>query len=152
MKLQIIPFRLLFSFMTIIFALSSCQKERDAQPAPSVRELLTAKTWLIDEVNENYGTPHQVYKRGAQNNEDDFSAVRQRYHADGSITYTDQFGDSGTDGFYELLDNDTRIRLGIGGGQGFSIVADHFRISANRFSYRLVNSMGYTEFVFVPVQ
>jgi hypothetical protein len=139
-------------FLASIFAVSCSKKDVvKPVPAPTVKELLTARTWQMEEVTDNHGTPVVTYKRGAANNEEDYSLVRQSFKADGSITYIDQFGDAGTNGTYELLENDTKIRLGMTGST-LSVVAQNLSVSTTRFSYRLVDQDGYVQFTFSPAQ
>lgn len=138
-------------FLASIFAVS-CKKEVvKPVPAPTVKERLTAKTWQMEEVIDNHGTPVVTYRRGAANNEEDYSLVRQSFKADGTITYVDQFGDAGTNGTYELLENDTRIRLGMT-GSNLSVIAQNLSVSNTRFSYWLVDQDGYVQFTFSPAQ
>ena len=136
-------------FATIIFA--SCNKEELEKPVPEVVIQLTAKTWQVEEVVDNHGTAKVLYKKGAPNNEDDHSLVRQTLRRDGSIAYVDQFGNSGTDGRYQLLENNTKIKLSVEGMGGLSTIAQNLQVSANQFSYRLVDEHGYTQFTFTPV-
>lgn len=134
-----------------LFAVSCKKEDIKPIPAPTVKDLLTARAWQMEEVTDNHGTPQVLYKRGAANNEDDYSLVRQSFKADGSIIYVDQFGDRGSNGTYELVDNNTKIRLGMA-GNNFSVLAESLNVSATRFSYRLVDQDGYVQFTFSPAQ
>lgn len=138
-------------FLASLFVVSCKKDDVKPVPAPTAKDLLTAKTWQMEEVTDNHGTPQVVYKKGAANNEEDYSLVRQAFKADGTITYIDQFGDAGTNGTYELLENNTRIRLGMT-GSSLSVVAQSLNVSASRFSYHLVDGAGYVQFTFSPVQ
>lgn len=139
-----------FVMTLALFSTTSCDKEDDIRQEPIEVQLLTAKTWQIEEVAtvENDAPPRVTYKRGTPNNEDDFSLIRQTFKKDGSITYVDQFGDSGTNGRYQLLNNNM-LRLSI---EGLSTIVETVVIRENSFSYRLVHDGGYTQFTFSPVQ
>jgi len=111
-------------------------------------ELLTAQTWQIEEVTMiDNGISDVTYKRGAANNDDDFSLVRQTFKTDGTITYVDQYGFTGKNGKWKLLENDTKLRLGMG---DFSVIVENVTVSENSFSYRTMNQEGYALFKFSP--
>jgi hypothetical protein len=126
-------------------SLAGCKKESSTSP---VKDALTAKTWQMQQVTEYIaGVPNQLYKRGEQNNQDDYDLVRQKYTTTGAIHYTDQFGDSGTDGSYELLDN-TRIRISY---QGLSVTGENLKVNAAEYAYTLkVEGGDSLRFVFSP--
>lgn len=132
------------------FSATSCDKEDEVRQEPMEVQLLTAKTWQIEEVAEimDGEPPHVTYKRGVENNEDDFSLIRQTFKKNGSITYIDQEGASGSNGRYQLLSNHM-LRLSMG---FISTIVEHVVIRENSFSYRLVHEGGYTQFTFSPVQ
>lgn len=134
----------------VLFSATSCNKDEDLKQEPIEVQLLTAKTWQMEEVADviNGSTPHVTYKRGATNNEDDFSLIRQTFKKDGSITFIDQEGESGSDGRYQLLENNM-LRLSWG---FITSIVEHVVIRENSFSYRLVHEDGYTQFTFSPVQ
>lgn len=140
-------------FLTLLIASAGCHSKNDVAPPLSViKRLLTAHTWQINEVTDTQnGNATTVYKRGAAHNEDDFSLVRQQFTTDGRIIYTDQFGDSGANGTYVLLDNDTRIRLGMP-DMGLSVTADQLKVTDGEFSYQLENNDGHTTFIFGPAK
>lgn len=133
-----------------LFSTTSCDKEDDIRPAPLEVQLLTAKTWQIEEVAEvnKAGAARITYKKGVANNEDDFSLVRQTFQKNGSITYVDQFGEAGSDGRYQLLKNNM-LRLSVG---LLTTIVEQVVIRENSFSYRLTHEDGYTQFTFSPVQ
>ena len=133
-----------------LFSTTSCNKEDDIRQEPIEVQLLTAKTWQIEEVAEvnKAGTIRITYKRGVYNNEDDFSFVRQTFTKNGSIIYVGQFGEAGSDGRYQLLNNNM-LRLSVG---LLTTIVEKVMIRENSFSYRLVHEDGYTQFTFSPVQ
>lgn len=135
---------------TVLFSTTSCNKEDELKKEPIEVQLLTAKTWQIEEVVEvtDGEPPHVTYKRGAANNEDDFSLVRQSFKKDGSIVFIDQEGESGSNGHYQLLENNM-LRLSWG---FITNIVEHTVIRENSFSYRLVHEDGYTQFTFSPAQ
>ena len=138
-----------FILLLTLFSTTSCDKDDDIRQEPIEVQLLTAKTWQIEEVAEvEEGIPNVVYKRGFPNNQDDFSLVRQTFKKDGSITYIDQQGQSGTNGRYQLLDN-KMMRLSV---DGLSTIVSNVVVRENAFSYRLVHDDGYTRFTFSAVQ
>lgn len=139
------------AFMLTASLFTSCKKDAPT-PAPTAQSMLTAKTWQVDEVKiyTASGT-FTEYKKGAANNASDFSLVRQKYNADGSIVYTDDSGLSGNDGRWELLDNNTKLKVGLP-SLGISVVCEGFSVTANTFSYKLhFSPTEYTQFNFIPV-
>lgn len=139
--------------LAIVISSASCgSKENTVSPVSGIKKLLTAQTWQINEVTDvQNGVSTPLYKRGASDNEEDFSAVRQLFKVDGSIIYTGQFGETGSNGKYELLDNDSRLRLSMP-DWGFSVTVAALKVTSGLFSYQLGNSEGYTEFIFAPAQ
>jgi hypothetical protein len=137
----------------VTLGMASCKKEDGPKLISEKQQLLTAKTWQVSEVNEMIdGEKTALYKKGAANNEEDYSLVRQSFKADGKIHYTDQFGDQGTDGLWKLLDNDTRLQLSLL-SMGITTIVDDFTISSTGFSYKLkTEGSNYVEFKFIPVQ
>jgi hypothetical protein len=131
-----------------LFTTTSCSKDKEDKPVSVEQQLLTAKTWQVEEVSETIdGNKKVTYKRGAQNNEDDFSMIRQSFKKNGSITYVDSFGASGTDGRYQLLSNQ-QMRLSIG---GLSTVVFAVTVQENSFSYKQEIQGGVLQFTFSPV-
>lgn len=145
-----IPFVTAFIMSLVLFSTTSCDKEDNLRQEPMEVQLLTAKTWQMEEVVsvEPGNQPYVTYKRGAADNEDDFSLIRQTFKKDGSITYIGQEGESGSNGRYQLLGNNM-LSLGLG---GIPIIVEQVIIRENSFSYRLVHGGGYTQFTFSPVQ
>jgi hypothetical protein len=145
--------KLIVTVATSIISLTSCQKEVPAvtTPTPSKKQLLTAKVWVVDEVKETQnGTSVTLYKRGATNNTDDFSLVRNQYKNDGSIVWRDEFGDEGNDGRWELLNNDTQLKLSWPIAN-MSVTVHDVTVTANSFSYKLIAAPGiYTTWKFIP--
>lgn len=149
LKLPVLAFAVILAVTTV-----SCRsKDKEVTPPlTDIKTLLIAKTWQVNEVSEWDGTVKTVYyKRGAANNEDDYSAVRQQYKADGSIVYTDQDGETGSDGRYELLENNTRLKLSMP-EMGLSITVNALKVTNGEFSYQLGTPTGYVQFTFVPAQ
>lgn len=133
-----------------LFSTTSCNKDDEVPREPIEIQLLTAKTWQIEEVAmiETGGTPHLWYKRGAANNEEDYSLVRHTFKKDGSMTSIDQEGASSNDGRYQLLENN-RLRLT---SDGITMIFENVVIRENSFSCRLAQNNGYIQFTFSPVQ
>ncbi|RXK86899.1 hypothetical protein [Filimonas effusa] len=147
-------FKLLASVViaSLIAALTSCNsKDKEVTtPQSDVKKRLTAKTWQVKEVTEwESGAKTVVYKRGAANNEDDYAAVRQLFKDDGTVVYTDQDGETGTGGRYELLENGTVLKLGMP-EFGISVVVYAVKVTDGEFSYRLDTEDGYVLFIFEP--
>jgi hypothetical protein len=141
---------------TIIIALlgiaflASCKKAANETPAPTAQTMLTAKTWQMEKVTEvRTNTPTVVYQRGAATNQEDFSLVRQRFNSNGTMDYTDENGISGTNAHWELLDNNTRLKMTFG---GFGVSFEQFTISANQFSYKspFATATDYVLYTFTP--
>jgi len=140
-----------FAALALSVSATSCKKD-DSQPASTTKQALIAKTWQVETVIDYHGaTPNVLYQRGAANNEDDHSLVRQTFKADGSITYVDQFGTSGTDGRYELFDNDRKMKIGAA-SVGFTTIVENVKANATQFAYTLNPGDGdSTRFVFSPL-
>jgi hypothetical protein len=135
-----------------IAILASCKKSTDETPAPTAQTMLTAKTWQIEKVIEAHaGSPTTVvYQRGANNNQEDFSLVRQRFNSNGTMDYTDEDGNSGTNARWELLENNTRLKITFG---GFGTTFEQFTISTTQFSYKtpFATATDYVLLTFTPV-
>jgi hypothetical protein len=129
---------------------TSCKKE-DVQKESAIQKALMAHTWQMEKVTGYIsGVPSVSYQRGAANNEDDYSLIRQTYKANGSIVYVDQFGDTGSNGTYELLDRDTKIKIGLS-SMGLSIVGENLKVATTEFAYTLKHGDGdSTRFIFSP--
>ena len=133
-----------------LFATTSCDKDEDERLEPIEVQLLTAKTWQIEEVVDviDGEEPNITYKRGRTDNEEDYTLVRQTFKKNGTITYIDQFGESGSNGRYQLLPNNMlSLSLGM-----LTTVVEQVMIRENSFSYKLVHQDGYIQFTFSPVQ
>jgi hypothetical protein len=131
--------------------LASCKKSTDETPAPTAQTLLTAKTWQMEKVTEvRTGSPTVIYQRGATANQEDFSLVRQRFNSNGTMDYTDEDGNSGTNARWELLENNTRLKITFG---GFGVSFEQFTITANQFSYKspFATASDYVLYTFTPV-
>lgn len=139
-------------FFTASLLFTSCKKDSPNTTPPSVQSLLTTKTWQVDEVTDYTASgTFREYKKGASNNASDFSLVRQKFNVNGTITYTDDSGVSGNDGQWQLLENNTKLKLGLP-SMSLSVVCDEFAVTANTFSYKLYfSATEYTQFSFVPV-
>lgn len=150
---QFAKFPLFFLALMLVVCSTSCRSKEDMVPPLSViKRLLTAQTWQINEVFDvQNGVITPLYKRGATNNEEDFSAVRQLFKTDGRIIYTGQEGETGSDGRYELLENDTRLKLSMP-EWGLSVTVNAVKVTSGEFSYQLGTAEGYTQFTFVPAQ
>jgi hypothetical protein len=145
MKKMIVPF---ISAMTLVFSFTSCGKE-NVETSPTKQALL-AHTWQMEMVTEYVsGVPHTLYQRGAANNEDDYSNIRQTYKSNGSIQFVDDFGDSGSNASYQLLDNDTKIRISYA---GLVVTGENLLVTGNQFAYTLkFNGTDSTRFMFSPL-
>jgi len=140
--------------LAIVSTFASCKKDSVTTPVADAHKLLMARTWQVEEVSEYMsGVADIQYKRGAPNNQDDFSLVRQRFNKDGSITYTDEFGLVGNDGTWQLQDNNTAIRIGWP-TMGLFIVGQECTITDHSFSYKIKSGAAdeYTQFIFSPAQ
>lgn len=151
---QFLKFPVLAFTVIILATMVSCSsKDKETTPPlTDVKTLLMAKNWQVNEVAEWNGTDKTVvYKRGATNNEDDYSAVRQQYKADGTIAHTDEDGETGSDGRYELLDNNTKMKLSVP-SVGMSVTVNSLKVTSNEFSYRLGTGAAYLQLTFGPAQ
>jgi hypothetical protein len=138
------------SLSLLVVGFTSCKKE-EVQKESATQKALMAHTWQMEKVTGYIsGVPSVAYQRGVANNEDDYSLIRQTYKANGSIVYVGQFGDSGSDGNYELLNGDTKIKIGLN-SMGLSIVGENLKATATEFAYTLKHGDGdSTRFIFSP--
>jgi hypothetical protein len=138
-----------FVAIAAILGFSSCKKDDVPAKESMVKKELMAHTWQMERVIEYIaGNPQISYQRGSADNQDDYSMIRQTYKADGSITYVDQTGESGTDGSYELLNNDTKIRIGLA-SLGLSVIGDNLKVDHSSFGYTIKTLDGdFTRFIF----
>lgn len=139
---------LFVSATVLLFNFTSCSKENVGH-SPT-KQALIAHTWQMETVTEyNSGIPHLVYQRGATNNEEDYSNVRQTYKSNGSIQFVDQFGESGSNASYQLLDQDTKIRISY---VGLVATGENLLVTGNQFAYTIkFNSTDSTRFIFAPL-
>ncbi len=140
----------LISISVLVIGFASCKKDT-AQNESAIQKELMAHTWQMEKVTSYVsGTPSVLYQRGAANNEDDYSLIRQTYKANGSIVYVDQFGDAGNDGTYKLL-GDNKIQIGLR-SMGFSVVCENLSVTPTEFAYTLKHGDGdSTRFIFSPL-
>ena len=128
---------IVFVAVAAILGFSACKKDDVPAKESTVKKDLMAHTWQMERVIEyTAGNPQISYQRGSADNQDDYSMIRQTYKADGSITYVDQTGESGTDGNYELLNNDTKIRIGLS-SMGLSVIGDNLKVDNSSFGYTI---------------
>jgi hypothetical protein len=141
-------FLLSLSVLALMLTFTSCKK--DKAPDSPTKQALMAHTWQMETVTGfSAGVPNVTYQRGASNNEEDFSMIRQTYKSNGTIQWVDEFGDSGSNATYSLLDNDTKIRLSY---SGLSATGENLVVTSNQFAYTLkYNSTDSTRFVFSPL-
>ena len=139
------------SLLITVMAFTSCKKD-DVQNDSETKKALISRTWQMQTVTTyTSGVPFVSYQRGAADNEEDFSLVQQTYKSNGSIHWVDQFGDTGTDGTYQLLQNDTKIKIGYA-AMGLSIVGENLQVNASKYSYTLLHGDGdSTRFEFSPL-
>jgi hypothetical protein len=132
-----------------MIGISSCKKDDVPAKESIVKNNLMAHTWQMEKVIEyTSGNSTVSYQRGAADNQEDYSMIRQTYKADGSITYIDQGGESGTDGIYELLNNETRIRIGLA-SMGLSVIGNNLKVDHSSFGYTINTADGdSTRFIF----
>jgi hypothetical protein len=119
---------------------SSCKKDDVPAKESQAKKDLMAHTWQMEKVIEyTSGNATVSYQRGATDNQEDYSMIRQTFKADGSITYVDQSGEAGTDGTYSLLNNDTKIKIGLA-SLGLSVIGDNLKVDNTSFGYT-INTM-----------
>lgn len=135
------------SLLALSIGLISCGKEN--APASATKQALLAHTWQMESVTEfNSGAAHVAYQLGAANNDEDFSSIRQTYKNNGTIQYVDEFGDSGNNATYQLLDNKKKIRITY---SGLSVTGESLVVNANQFAYTIkYNTTDSSRFVFSP--
>ncbi len=132
-----------------VIGASSCKKDDVPAKESLVKKDLMAHTWQMEKVIEyTSGNPTVSYQRGAADNQEDYSMIRQTFKADGSITYVDQSGEAGTDGIYALLNNDTKIKIGLA-SMPLSVIGDNLKVDNSSFGYTINHMDGdSTRFLF----
>lgn len=149
---QLLKFSALVMALILVLSGTGCRsKDKEVVlPLSEVKKLLIARTWQVNEVSEVQNNQSTVvFKRGAANNEEDYTEVRQLFKEDGSIVYIDQEGESGSDGRYQLLDNGSSLKLSI---WGLEVKVNTVKVTSGEFSYRLGTPDGYVQFNFGPAQ
>lgn len=139
--------------MAVFFLLAffvSCTKEAVSLHSPSGRSLLTGRTWQLQSVTEVVaGNATVVYQQGKTTNAEDYSLVRQSFLEDGGVRYTDQFGNTGTDGEYEMLEGGKKIRLAQGTQE---VLGMQVYLGVNEFSYTVkISDEDAVQFRFWPI-
>ena len=149
MRLQILSALGMLSIL-----LSACQKQKvvDKITLSPIAIMLTSKTWQVKKVTQfSSGTSEVLYLKGAANNSDDFSMVRDKFNADGTVNFTDQFGLSGDDGKWVFNEASRMLTLSWPRAQ-LAVAVNNVKISEQEFSYDLLEgSTDYTQFLFMPV-
>lgn len=98
---------LAFIISTLIL---SCKKDEATTPAKTKKELLTAKTWVISEVNAFSGSV-VIYKRGNSTNTYDLDKASLKFNADGTLTATDETGKAITGAKWVLSSDETKLTI-----------------------------------------
>ncbi|MCU0468428.1 MAG: hypothetical protein MUF58_07485 [Arcicella sp.] len=99
----------ILAFIVSIFV-TSCKKDEVATPAKSKKELLTAKTWIISEVNIFSGSV-VVYKRGNTANTYDLDKVSLKFNNDGTLSATDDTGKAVTGAKWVLSSDESKVTI-----------------------------------------
>jgi hypothetical protein len=130
--------------------LFSCQKEQAAETPATPESLLKAKTWIYDELTE-YETgypPEIIYKKGGVYNQLDLSRVETKFLDNGVWQYIDPFGRNGS-GSWKLLANNTIIEFRSPATNSPEI-GNEFMVTSTTFSYKDVESTGYSIHKLIP--
>ena len=101
--------RFLLLFALVAALLFACKKD-DETPRTKT-ELLTARTWLINEAlaANSIGTV-TIYRKGNAANAEDLSLFRLTLSSNGTYRLVDTDGDSGN-GTWKFTDNETKLNL-----------------------------------------
>ncbi|MBK7883675.1 MAG: hypothetical protein IPJ81_07615 [Chitinophagaceae bacterium] len=136
--------------VVLTFTSSSCQKEISKEDAGTdAKGLLTAKTWQMQQVTtvEN-GISTIEFKRGAQNNLNDYSKMRLTFKPDGSMIFIDELGDQLNNASYVLLNDNKNLKITV---DGFPITFENLAITANQFSVKeKIADNEYSLYIFTP--
>lgn len=128
---------------------TQCSKNKSLEhPTTS---LLTAKTWIFDEVTvfDQNDPPQILYKRNRTTNYVDFSKAEAQFQADGTFLLKD-FVNGDFQGKWKLLD-DTKLQI-VQDGTGDSEVFTDLSVSGSSLSMKQTDGSSYTIQKYIPKQ
>ncbi len=150
---QLFKFLNVAVLITTTLFISSCKKDVSNETASfTAKSLLTNKTWEAGEVTDfSNGIATVQYKKGANNNMEDYSKVRMTFNADNSLIMINEEGTLEKNATYKLLENDKKIQVNI--PDLFPIVYEIIAVTKDQLSFKLVSSpTEFTQYILTPVQ
>ncbi len=109
-------YSLLLVTVTLFVAFTAC-KQKEAEPAPTRTELLTARTWKIQQVKANNNPiSEQDIKNllGVDNAISQLTSSTILFKSDGTYTATNKTTQAATDDTWTFLESDTKLQIKIG--------------------------------------
>jgi len=118
-------FRHLLFLCALLFAVASCKKDKDKDPAPSKTDLITAKTWKDQSESLRLNTSEGTRTIAATD------AESYQFGRDGKVTTTSASGTTSS-GTWAFANNETQFTITNGTN---TTTFDIFDLSATSFSY-----------------
>lgn len=136
--------------LLVVSMLVSCKKEQAAETPATPETLLKATTWIFDEITgyETGYPPEIIYKKGGANNQLDLSRAETKFLDNDVWQYIDPNGVNRT-GSWKLVANNTKIEFRSPATNSPEI-GDEFTVTSTAFSYKVVESNGYSIHKLIP--
>jgi hypothetical protein len=105
-----------FLLLSSIVIFSGCKDDNDTVVSQTRTQILTAKTWQVDELARNIGGVVTQYFRGGTNTTgSNYQFTRIKFNADGTGTYTDDQDDTFPMTWTFMGSDQRKLRLDITG-------------------------------------
>ena len=133
----------ILSLLACTLFLFSCKKNHDS--AKSRTQLLTAKTWILDEFYTGYNTttPILAYKKGRPNNAYDATNYYIKFNADGTYSRRENNGTMYT-GVWVWLSNESAIQTTEALGTNSSTTVE---LTANSYIWNATSNGTYGKMI-----
>jgi hypothetical protein len=99
-----------FSIALMLFSLAACTS-KNSDPIPLSKKEMLCRTWQVQELSASaIAGDLMIYQKGGTKNLYDYSLVRFIFKVDGSLSYTDEGGNSSAYK-WQFTDNETALAL-----------------------------------------
>ena len=95
----------------VLTILSSCKKAESITPTVNSSANLITKSWLFDQASAVGGGYRLDFQRGKGDDQFGLANVRVKFNGDGTISGTDNIGNSIKNGTWKLIDNARKITI-----------------------------------------